>query len=48
MVLETPRSEVAAYALARKAAKALGLRVAAIDMFTEYRPAIPRRSRSSR
>ncbi len=35
MVLETPRSEVAAYALARKAARALGLRLAAIDMFTE-------------
>ena len=36
MVLETPRSEDAVYRLARKAAKALGLRVAAIDMFTEF------------
>ncbi|THD60023.1 MAG: hypothetical protein E7813_23925 [Bradyrhizobium sp.] len=35
MVLETPRPELAAYALAKRAAKALGLRVAAVDMFTE-------------
>ena len=34
MVLETPRSE-AALALARKAARALGLRVAAVDLFTD-------------
>jgi glutathione synthase/RimK-type ligase-like ATP-grasp enzyme len=34
MVLEDPRSE-AAVALARKAARALGLRVAAVDLFTE-------------
>jgi D-alanine-D-alanine ligase-like ATP-grasp enzyme len=36
MVLETPRSGGIEYTLARKAAKALGLRVAAIDMFTEF------------
>jgi hypothetical protein len=34
MVLEGPRSE-AAFALARKAVQVLGLRVAAVDMFTE-------------
>lgn len=34
MVLEAPRSE-AAFTLARKAARALGLRVAAVDMFTD-------------
>jgi glutathione synthase/RimK-type ligase-like ATP-grasp enzyme len=34
MVLEAPRSD-AAFALARKAARALGLRVAAVDMFTD-------------
>jgi glutathione synthase/RimK-type ligase-like ATP-grasp enzyme len=34
MVLEAPRSP-AAFALARKAARALGLRVAAVDMFTD-------------
>jgi glutathione synthase/RimK-type ligase-like ATP-grasp enzyme len=34
MVLEELRSE-AAIAMARKAARALGLRVAAVDMFTE-------------
>ena len=34
MVLEAPRSE-AALTLARKAARALGLRVAAVDMFTD-------------
>jgi D-alanine-D-alanine ligase-like ATP-grasp enzyme len=34
MVLEIPRSEEAVFAQARKAARALGLRVAAIDMFT--------------
>src|SRR6266851_3935492 len=33
-VLEAPRS-LAAFALARKAARALGLRVAAVDMFTD-------------
>jgi D-alanine-D-alanine ligase-like ATP-grasp enzyme len=36
MVLEAPRSEEAVYTLARKAARTLGLRVAAIDMFTEF------------
>jgi hypothetical protein len=35
MVLETPRSEDAVYAIAKKSARALGLRVAAIDLFTE-------------
>src|SRR5258705_11614704 len=34
MVLETPRSD-AVLALARKAVRALGLRVAAVDMFTD-------------
>jgi hypothetical protein len=34
MILETPTSQ-AAFALARKAAGALGLRVAAVDMFTD-------------
>lgn len=34
MVFEAPRSE-AAFAMARKAARALGLRVAAVDMFTD-------------
>jgi D-alanine-D-alanine ligase-like ATP-grasp enzyme len=34
MVLEAPRSD-AAFELARKAARALGLRVAAVDMFTD-------------
>jgi len=34
MVLETPRGE-AAFTLARNAARALGLRVAAVDLFTE-------------
>ena len=34
MVLEAPRS-LAAFILARKAARALGLRVAAVDMFTD-------------
>jgi glutathione synthase/RimK-type ligase-like ATP-grasp enzyme len=34
MVLETPASD-AALILARKAARALGLRVAAVDMFTD-------------
>jgi glutathione synthase/RimK-type ligase-like ATP-grasp enzyme len=36
MVLEAPGSEEAVYTLARKAARTLGLRVAAIDMFTEF------------
>jgi hypothetical protein len=35
MVIETPRSQEAICTLAKKAAKALGLRVAAIDLFTE-------------
>jgi D-alanine-D-alanine ligase-like ATP-grasp enzyme len=35
MVLETPRSQQAIHTLAKTAAKALGLRVAAIDLFTE-------------
>jgi glutathione synthase/RimK-type ligase-like ATP-grasp enzyme len=35
MVLEAPRAEHQAFALARQAAKALGLRVAAVDLFTE-------------
>jgi hypothetical protein len=35
MVLEAPRAEHLAFALARQAAKALGLRVAAVDLFTE-------------
>jgi glutathione synthase/RimK-type ligase-like ATP-grasp enzyme len=35
MVLEAPRAEHRAFALARQAAKALGLRVAAVDLFTE-------------
>jgi glutathione synthase/RimK-type ligase-like ATP-grasp enzyme len=35
MVFEAPRDEAAAFALARHAAKILGLRVAAIDMFTD-------------
>src|SRR5258708_32319645 len=35
MVLEAPRAEQAAFALARRAAKALGLRVAAVDLFTD-------------
>ena len=34
MVLEAPRSD-AAFTLARKAARALGLRVAAVDLFTD-------------
>lgn len=34
MVLDGPRSD-AALALARKAARALGLRVAAVDLFTD-------------
>ena len=34
MVLEAPHSD-AAFTLARKAARALGLRVAAVDMFTD-------------
>jgi D-alanine-D-alanine ligase-like ATP-grasp enzyme len=34
MVLEAPRTD-AAYEMARKAARALGLRVAAVDLFTE-------------
>jgi glutathione synthase/RimK-type ligase-like ATP-grasp enzyme len=34
MVLEAPRSD-AVLTLARKAARALGLRVAAVDMFTD-------------
>jgi glutathione synthase/RimK-type ligase-like ATP-grasp enzyme len=34
MVLETPRS-LAAFTLARKATRSLGLRVAAVDMFTD-------------
>jgi len=35
MVLEAPHAEGAAYALARQARKALGLRVAAVDLFTD-------------
>jgi glutathione synthase/RimK-type ligase-like ATP-grasp enzyme len=35
MVLEAPRAEHAAFALARQARRALGLRVAAVDLFTE-------------
>jgi hypothetical protein len=35
MVLEHPRSQEAIHTLARKAAKILGLRVAAVDLFTE-------------
>ena len=35
MVLQSPRSESAVVALARRAAKALGLRAAAVDLFTE-------------
>lgn len=35
MVLEAPRAEQAAFALARQAREALGLRVAALDMFTD-------------
>jgi D-alanine-D-alanine ligase-like ATP-grasp enzyme len=35
MVLESPGSEDAVFALARKAIQALGLRVAAVDLFTE-------------
>jgi D-alanine-D-alanine ligase-like ATP-grasp enzyme len=34
MVLESPQTESAVIALARRAAKALGLRVAAVDLFT--------------
>ena len=34
MVLEAPRSD-AAFTLARRAARALGLRVAAVDMFAD-------------
>jgi hypothetical protein len=35
MVLETPATDSVAVALARRAAKALGLRVAAVDLFTD-------------
>ena len=35
MVLEAPHAEQAAIAQARQAARALGLRVAAVDMFTD-------------
>lgn len=35
MVLETPRAEREAFALARQARSALGLRVAAVDLFTD-------------
>jgi hypothetical protein len=35
MVLETPHAERAAFALARQARTALGLRVAAVDLFTD-------------
>jgi hypothetical protein len=35
MVIETPRSQEVIHALAKSAARALGLRVAAIDLFTE-------------
>lgn len=35
MVLQSPRAGDAAFALARRAAKALGLRAAAIDLFTD-------------
>jgi hypothetical protein len=35
MVLEAPRAERAAFALARQARKALGLRAAAVDLFTD-------------
>jgi glutathione synthase/RimK-type ligase-like ATP-grasp enzyme len=35
MVLEAPRAEHAAFAMARQARRALGLRVAAVDLFTD-------------
>jgi glutathione synthase/RimK-type ligase-like ATP-grasp enzyme len=35
MVLEAPSAERAAFALARQARRALGLRVAAVDLFTD-------------
>jgi hypothetical protein len=35
MVFEAPRAEQAAFALARRAARTLGLRVAAVDLFTD-------------
>jgi glutathione synthase/RimK-type ligase-like ATP-grasp enzyme len=35
MVLETPHAGRAAFALARQARRALGLRVAAVDLFTD-------------
>lgn len=35
MVLQSPPAEAAAFALARRAAKALGLRAAAVDIFTD-------------
>jgi len=37
MALQPPRDEAAAYWLARRAARSLGLRVAAVDLFTELR-----------
>jgi glutathione synthase/RimK-type ligase-like ATP-grasp enzyme len=35
MVFETPHAERAAFALARQARRVLGLRVAAVDLFTD-------------